>query len=509
MSILSELVDPSHAEKLSRMRKAENDFPFFCRHYLGDYFFSEFSEYQKIILAIIGAGEMTREHIKQLKPYMNDADHKALAPAASIRALVDVEPRGHGKTTRMSFAYPLWRLLYKKSRYTVMFGASATAAAEMVEAVKNELESNEAILEDFGAMQTGESWSNRKLILANGTALQGFGAGTSVRGTKYRQYRPDTAIVDDLLSDQDADSRAVRNSRYRWFRRAVIPLGKHMTIIMTNTIMHDDDVVSRVMARISKGELPNWIALRFAALIGASLERAKPLWPDYWSRAELLAKRDEVGSRAFYTEYQNSPLSPEEAIFNAEWIRGISAGLDTKHMKVYMAVDPSAGAHDRSAIVAVGVLADGARVVLDCWARRCSPNALIAAIIDMHNRYAPVKIGFEATAFQAIYKKYIMEKARAVGVRLPMVEVSPRGRTKHARIERLSPHIENGLYVFNTARCGMLIDELTMYPKHEYDDLIDALAYADELADGRVSAAPRVFRGRERPIKKLFRRSTI
>ena len=36
-------------EKQKRMKQAENDFGFFCRYYLSDYFYEEPAEYQKIL----------------------------------------------------------------------------------------------------------------------------------------------------------------------------------------------------------------------------------------------------------------------------------------------------------------------------------------------------------------------------------------------------------------------------------------------------------------------------
>ena len=116
-------------------------------------------------------------------------------------------------------------------------------AKENLGNIKTEIEENERILEDFGSLQ-GDSWTNARLEFANGTCIQAKGSGASMRGTRFRQYRPDLIVIDDVLKDDAINSPTQRNKIHRWLKRVVFNLGKTAFIIWVNTIFHNDDPIS-------------------------------------------------------------------------------------------------------------------------------------------------------------------------------------------------------------------------------------------------------------------------
>ena len=154
-----------------------------------------------------------------------------------------IEPREHGKTVRWAFAYVLWCVLTGRARYVLLIGASGDSAKENLGNIKTEIEENERILEDFGSLQ-GDSWTNARLEFANGTCIQAKGSGASMRGTRFRQYRPDLIVIDDVLKDDAINSPTQRNKIHRWLKRVVFNLGKTAFIIWVNTIFHNDDPIS-------------------------------------------------------------------------------------------------------------------------------------------------------------------------------------------------------------------------------------------------------------------------
>ena len=485
-------------EKAERVKKAKEDFWFFCYYYLPHYFNTEPAEYHKILVDIINQEKVSKEQIKKLKPFINSKYHNLLKPIEKLEGIVDVEPREHAKSTRMSLAYPLWRVLSGKSKFILLISASKDMAELFLENIKAELEENELILEDFGELK-GEKWKTDFIVLKNDTAIVSKGAGSSMRGIRYRENRPDLIIADDIMKDDLVNSPTQREKLDRWFRRVVMALGKDAFIVVVNTIFHNDDLPSRLLKEIEEEKLKNWLGLRFSAI----LENGKPLWEKRWSLKDLEKKKMALGSIAFSTEYMNEPLSEEDMVFKPDWIEYYqSLEIANKRLEIITAVDPATGKAkgDYSAIITVGKDKDsGIYYVLDAYADKISDLKLIEKIIEKFQIFKPKSIIFEAVAFQEIYKNQVIREASKRGVHLPIKPIKPKVQ-KEVRIQKLSPLIENGLIKFKENQ-KLLIQQLLEFPKGSHDDLIDAL----EMAISGFEA----FTDTKSFVSRFFRRKTI
>ena len=92
--------DRSVLEKQQRMKKAENDFGFFCRYYLSDYFYEDAAEYQKILYEVANTRSLTKDMADTLKPFVRDKYANLLKPTEKLSGAMFIEPREHGKTVR-------------------------------------------------------------------------------------------------------------------------------------------------------------------------------------------------------------------------------------------------------------------------------------------------------------------------------------------------------------------------------------------------------------------------
>ena len=71
MSLLTELVgnDQSSLQKEKRIKKAKNDFGFFCRYYLSDYFFEDAAEYQKLLYEVANTRSVSEDLAEKIDKY--------------------------------------------------------------------------------------------------------------------------------------------------------------------------------------------------------------------------------------------------------------------------------------------------------------------------------------------------------------------------------------------------------------------------------------------------------
>lgn len=84
-------------------------------------------------------------------------------------------PRGHAKTALMSRILPLHGLLFGWSPLTVLLGNTQQASERLLVNVRTELETNEAIVEDFGYVR-GDVWTQNHIQSATG-AIRALGVG--------------------------------------------------------------------------------------------------------------------------------------------------------------------------------------------------------------------------------------------------------------------------------------------------------------------------------------------
>jgi hypothetical protein len=122
-------------------------------------------------------------------------------------------PRGHAKTTLVSLAYVLWCAVYAREQYILLISATKELAAGLLKNVKNELQTNSLLLQDFpevcyppGARPAPKPWRDNQIVLRNKVAFKALGANQAVRGTKHGPFRPTLIVVDDLEDQEQVRS---------------------------------------------------------------------------------------------------------------------------------------------------------------------------------------------------------------------------------------------------------------------------------------------------------------
>ena len=191
--------------------------------------------------------------------------------------------RGFAKTT-ISENAAIWAILYGHRRFVVVFGADATAADQIVESVKGELEGNDLLYEDFpeachairalegkpqrcrSQLHQGEltkiDWTAGMIVLARipgAPCASGIftarGIGAGFRGLKVKtpdgqNQRPDLIIADDPQTDESAATQAQVTKTLNIFRKAIVKLGGHRTrlaIVVNATVIQPDDAIATLL----------------------------------------------------------------------------------------------------------------------------------------------------------------------------------------------------------------------------------------------------------------------
>ena len=418
----------------------------------------------------------------------------------------DAAPRGEAKSTLVTRLFSLWTVITGAKKFIVIAMDSIDQAYPMLEAIKAELEFNPRLKTDFPEMcGQGRVWQAGTVITASNVKIQVFGSGKKMHGMVHGAFRPDLAILDDIENDEMVRNPDQRDKLEMWLKQTVLPLGAVGTkfdVIYIGTILHYDSVLSRTLNN------PFWSTRKFKAM---------KRWPDrmdLWDRWEELyrndgaavaeafyqANKDEMergaqtswaargvlalmkirardGHATFDSEYQNDPVSGEDAPF-AENIKYWSELPDD--LVYYGALDPSLGkagaGRDPSAILVGGYQKSTGRLfVTVAQVKKRLPDLIIEDVIRIQKeaRVKPVLWVVETVQFQEFLKDELIKRGARSGVHIPVRGIKP-SADKMLRIETLQPHMANGLILLNPDQ-KTLISQLRHFPKADHDDGPDAL----------------------------------
>lgn len=438
------------------------------------------------------------------------------SPKSAFEAIA--APRGEAKSTIVSQLFSLYCIVLAKKRYIVLVMDSIDQAYPMLEAIKAEFEVNPRLKIDFPeACGQGAIWNVGTIISTNNIKVQVAGAGKRLRGLRHGAYRPDLVILDDIENDEQARSPEQRDKRHDWLKKTIMPLGavgEKLDILYIGTILHYDSVLARTLAN------PFWRAARFKAIVRWPDNMA--LWDEWeaiiqnqgmeagdafyqaqqaemdkgaiisWQARpllELMKIRAKDGHSAFDSEYQNDPVSGEDAPF----ANVLQFYTEIPQDCVYFgAVDPSLGragqTRDPSAILVGAYQAStGKLFVVEALIKKRLPDRIIEDIIALHARYRCLVWAVEAVQFQEFLRTELIKRSAARGMPVPARAVMPHA-DKLLRIESLQPHIANGLILLHQSQQA-LIQQLRHFPKADHDDGPDALHMLWALATSSHQSA--------------------
>lgn len=415
--------------------------------------------------------------------------------AARPHTLV-LAPRGHGKSTILTIAYTLYRLLSDHELRALIVSNTAAQASAFLREIRAHLDANPWVLREFGGLK-GQPWTEAEISLATRlsqakeASVTALGVGGPIISKHY-----DLVILDDVVDEEAARSRRLRQKLLTWHYKELLPtLEPHGELHVIGTRYHHDDLYGRL---ISDG-LPHLVDRAIIEQDG--VERA--LWPKKFPLALLRKKREAAGPAIFNAQYQNDVTAMMGAVFRPEWIRFVPLPeCGRKFQGVDLAIG-SADHHDYFAHVTVGESSPGHYFVLSAFRARLSFEEqfrTVQSLFAAHDRpRSPVVlVGIEANSYQEALAQRLRGESS-----LPVASVVET-RDKIARAYRLQGLFETGRVSFPEVRVrspreddlSALIEELLSFPDSDHDDLVDALGLA-------LSMAAKIRGYGELPVKDL------
>lgn len=442
-------------------------------------------------------------------------------------------PRGCAKSTILDFLFPLYCICFKLKKYILIISASQELANSFLATIKDELEFNLNLIEDFGSLK-GDTWNAENFTTSDNIKVHALGSGSKVRGLKNNESRPDLIIMDDLENDEGIRSPEQRKKLTDWFFKAVSKLGDKSTdFIFLGTVLHYDALLVKVLNNAA------YSSKRYSAVIKWSEEKdlwgewekiltnmqdpdrittaknyfnqrqkemlkgTKVLWDEKYSYYELMFMKVTEGDASFNTEMMNNPINPEDAIFSRSWFKFFKLDdikSEFKYMELYGAVDASMGkknTSDYSAIIILGrSKRTGQMYVLEANLKRRHPDKIINDIAEIVDYWQTLigrrfsGFGVEDVAFQSFFKDTLKTRLMKKNVYLNIHGIT-NTQDKQLRIERLQPDVKNG-YIWFQEDQYLLLEQLEFFPLAPHDDGPDGLEMVRRLVGRSVSALGKI-----------------
>ena len=481
----------------SRRDKAQRDYKFFCQTYFPHYVTTpHFSAFHEFIF-------------QRLPEVIDAADGREVHQA----------PRGEAKSTYETQLGSLWCIVTARKHMIGIIMNTEEQAAEMLESIKAELDTNPRLAMDFPETTgQGRVWQATTIVTANNIKVRIGGTGKKIRGMKHGPYRPDLIFLDDLENDENVRDKAQRDKVEKYVLSAVLGLAGPsggMDVFWVGTSLHYDAAINRVSRkpgwrrRVFKSitrwpdDMALWEQWEALYTAGADDDNAKAAsettaevfyrrhkaamdagavvsWPQVRPLYRLMCMRA-TDHDAFNQEQQNEAGNDDSAPF-----RTLQFWVDRRNDWIFFgAIDPSLGKRNRkrdpSAILVGGL--NRATMTLDVVeaeiARRV-PDLIIDRAIALQREYRCVAWGVETVQFQEFMYTELLKRAALAGIAFPGVPMAE-SFEKELRIVSLQPHIANGKIRLHHAQ-GVLIEQLKFWPEADHDDGPDALEKLWRLA---------------------------
>lgn len=402
-------------------------------------------------------------------------------------------PRGHLKSWIVTQGWALQQMLANPNLRVLIANATESNATKMIRLIERFLGKQSLLEQVYGKFES-EIWNQEEFVIAQRTAplVAPTFMAAGIQKTLTSQHF-DLIIADDLVEPDNVRTKEQREKVYEFYLSLFDLLEPDGRMVVIGTRYHQDDLYAKILEENATHK--NWsIFVRSCYNPDGSV-----LFPEKFSHDQL----DDIKKKSFYhfsTQYLNDPIDPENADFRTEWIKYYDPA-QPHPSSLYLTIDPAISLDrnaDFSAFIVAGMFNDRRIRVVDSVHRRLVPSELVDQVFDLVKKWRLHRVGIETFAFQKTLKYDIQRQQRERGVFFSIDELGKRhsGRgeqvlSKEARIRRLQPYFEQGLFEIRSDMAE-LRDELLAFPRGRHDDLIDALSYQLDYLVPSVGLSKRV-----------------
>lgn len=447
---------------------------------------------------------------------ISDLQRELLAHALTHASWYAELPRGHAKTSTLSYLTAWWLGVRPDARIKVVSqnDEAATGTTRFIREIVRSAAFRACFpnvnLKDGEDTVTAWSVTTRGMPSRRDPSVQGSGVFGRTGG------RADVIWLDDICDLRNAVLQPALRAQVKeavaniWLPMLDPSAPNTPRVWRSATPFHTDDVTAAWRAATSEA----------GTLLRRPCIGDRSPWPEVFTPAVLRAKQTEMGPMAYARAYELVPLSSDLLVFRGEWIGHYAVGSGPSVSRTVAAIDWGYGrkAQDRDdpdySVCIVGEVDSDRRLYLtDCLRVREPFPTFARMAADLLARRGVSVVLAEANGPQkGIFDQFAQLTAQ------PMLAVE-RTTDKHMRAAGAQPFVQGGKLLFPTDASGKVlaafdpvVNELLSFPAGAHDDTVDCIVdLCAEAVRGSLSTADRTVRRFEKPdaIGRMFGATTV
>jgi predicted phage terminase large subunit-like protein len=401
------------------------------------------------------------------------AHHLNLCASRKIkRLLILVTPRS-SKSTMASVAFPAYLLGRDPSTKIIAVSYSSDLSTDLSNKTRSVMKSD-WYRETFPHTEISKYKDTQSQFE---TTAQGVRYATSIEGP-LTGLGSDFIIIDDPLKANEANSENARKKVNEWFNSTVLTrLNNPMegVIIVVMQRLHVDDLAGHL---IGQG---GWTVLQIPARAETdtvyhlgngktyTYKAGELLHPARLGQKELDELRNNMGTAAFYAQYQQQPIPPSGNLFDWKWFKTYET--TPEFSELFMSVDV-AGTENGGNYTAVTIWGHRDRRWFFCAAHRFRFDLpkVRQMICKLDQDYQPDLIVIDEVGLgRGLKQELIYQGFKHV--------VGAKGKGKVVDAEEIAPMIEAGRVLVPHTAPGLseFRDEIIRFPNGKHCDQVDSM----------------------------------
>lgn len=416
---------------------------------------------------------------------------KKVEQGEDVRIILEVPPR-HGKSEISTKKFAAWALGHHPNWPVVVGSYSGDLAVKFGQDTRDIMQSP-AYQRIFSTRLRPDTKAKGYWKTAEGGSYLAAGAGGAFTGTGFK-----IGIIDDIFKDRkEADSQVIRDARWDWYRSTFYTRQEGATaIIIINTRWHTDDLVGRLIAEQKKNEAEHaeqydqWTRITFPAIATedeAFRNKGDALWPDKFPIEKLRKTELALGPYEFAALYQATPITSENQEFKEHWIKRRSwSEVEALDIRKFATIDPGGKEEENDYTGIVRNYVDKQnKWSIKAMGVHFDSMELLNYVFRLHDEGFE-KIGIEETVYLKAVKPFFDEKCRKLNKFPNVIPIKQPTAQKEVRIRGLIPRYSSGSVYHIDGDCKDLEDQLLVFPKGAHDDVPDALAMQNDIAEAPI-----------------------
>jgi predicted phage terminase large subunit-like protein len=412
---------------------------------------------------------------------------------------LDLWAREHYKSTIITFGCTIMDIIRDPEITIGIFSHTKPIAKDFLRQIKREFEENELLYELWphifweNPRKQAPKWSEDEGIIVKRkknpkeATIEASGLVDGQPTGKHYKLR----IYDDVVTRESVNTaEQIKKTTSAW--ELSDNLGSHGGIVRyIGTRYHLFDTYRTMMDR-------EVVDPRIHPCTDDGTETGNPV---FLSRKDLDKKRRTQGVFTFSAQMLLNPVADAAQGFRQDWIvyGSVTYEQAMETLNRYIIVDPASKKrkdNDYTAMVVLGYGADRNWYLLDAIRDRLNLTQRAEAVIELHRKWKPHRVGYEEYGLQADIE-HLEYVQKDVNYRFQVTPLGGNKLKKEDRILKLVPYFEQGRIIlpptmtYRPKDGGALVDLIKIFIEEEYvpfpvlahDDFIDAMS---RLADDEL-----------------------